>query len=335
VCIQGAGYEVFGICADNNGKAGPAAVHVKELEQHKATLVRTLKSADVVVCDLRDHHQASIWLLCQAAALSRSEPATFVAISDPLVWGCTDAAAIESEMVGKALTPTVEGSPGTCDGGPEQPATTQNETNDHAQQPEDAPEEKTDKSIVNDDREITQAEQLAQDIQPAQEILQNTREGFQLQGEHYSHRQPIPDMAHILRAENTILFRHQPARLRTYVVCPGVLYGNGECDRRFHDYFVCAWNATEATALQVFGNGDNTIPTIHVKDLSTYVLHVIKHLPEQRYLLAIDDSQCSQREIVTAISKYIGSGAVTDGLDTALYTQQVRPCTEVKETHCL
>lgn len=51
----------------------------------------------------------------------------------------------------------------------------------------------------------------------------------------------------------------------TYVVAAGVMYGEGE--NMFHSFFKSAWHG-EQPGLKVFGDGQNVIPTIHVKDLA-------------------------------------------------------------------
>lgn len=271
----------------------------------------------MIVCSLKSHQEASIWLLCQAAALSRTSPATFIAISDPLVWGCTDAADIEDELEVQTPPQTAESVQGVQ--GSAQPTAECADTTSAEQQ---------DASSMHADTEVHKDAETENSKPISRGAGQNKGDRFQIKGEHYTKRQPVPDMAHIFRAENTILFRHQPGKLLTYVVCPGVLYGNGESDSAFHEYFARAWHASESTALPIFGSGENIVPTIHVKDLCAYVAEVTKHPPEQRYLLATDDSRCSQKQLVWAISQYIGSGESIDGVDTSLYTQQVCPSIE-------
>jgi hypothetical protein len=50
--------------------------------------------------------------------------------------------------------------------------------------------------------------------------------------------------------------------------------------------------------LHYIGEGSNVLPTIHVKDLSTVILHVISHPPEDQYVLGVDDSNHTQKEII-------------------------------------
>ena len=62
-------------------------------------------------------------------------------------------------------------------------------------------------------------------------------------------------------------------------------------------------------ALPYFQEGDNRIPTIHVKDLAKIIKTLIDKKPESRYIFAIDKtSDKSLKNIIYSISKGIGSG---------------------------
>ena len=75
------------------------------------------------------------------------------------------------------------------------------------------------------------------------------------------------------------------------------------------------------------GDGENVLPTIHVKDLASIVMHVVAHPPEDQYILGVDESNNTQKEIIEvsahwseprkifsnasqAISKTLGTGEV-------------------------
>ena len=62
-------------------------------------------------------------------------------------------------------------------------------------------------------------------------------------------------------------------KLRVHVVCSGFLYGNGEQNDIFYDFFRRAWVSLhpDLAALPVIGKGSNIIPTIHVTDLSNAI----------------------------------------------------------------
>lgn len=64
-------------------------------------------------------------------------------------------------------------------------------------------------------------------------------------------RIPAASAKRMLEAENTIL-RSNKEDLRSHVICPGILYGDGECNSGFHGLWKQAW---EASVLDVFGSG--------------------------------------------------------------------------------
>lgn len=65
----------------------------------------------------------------------------------------------------------------------------------------------------------------------------------------------------------------QNSKLRVHVVCAGFLYGNGEQNDIFYDFFRRAWVSLhpDLAALPLIGQGSNIIPTIHVTDLSNAI----------------------------------------------------------------
>lgn len=77
-------------------------------------------------------------------------------------------------------------------------------------------------------------------------------------------------------------------KLTVYVLCAGVLYGNGE--RIFYNHFKKAWLQKPA-ALPFTDKGDNLVPTIHVIDLARLVRKVVEKKPDSYYIFAIDKSK--------------------------------------------
>ena len=66
-------------------------------------------------------------------------------------------------------------------------------------------------------------------------------------------------------------------------------------------------------ALPVIEKGENYLPTIHVNDLSNSIDLIINHGQEfSQYLLAVDQSSNTQKDLMQAISEGIGSGAVQE-----------------------
>lgn len=151
-------------------------------------------------------------------------------------------------------------------------------------------------------------------------IMENTVEFCAGQ---YAQRIPAPCVEAIYQAENAILFQHTPGVLRTHVVCPGVLYGNGESNTGFHDLFAKAWQADMTTALPVYGTGQNIIPTVHVEDCASFVMQLALSQPDLRYLMATDDSRMPQVDIVEGISRWFATGETFHSDPLSLFTQQV------------
>ena len=89
-----------------------------------------------------------------------------------------------------------------------------------------------------------------------------------------------------------------------------------------HDIFRAAWEAHSNAPVPIFGPGQNVIPTIHVADLAAYVAAVCMEPPAQQYLLAVDNAQLTQRQIVTAIADKLGSTAIREHTLEELYFQQ-------------
>jgi len=75
----------------------------------------------------------------------------------------------------------------------------------------------------------------------------------------------------------------------------------------------------------IFGSGKNIIPTIHVADLAAYVAAVCIEPPAQQYLLAADNAQLTQRDIVAAVAQKMGDTPVKEQSLAELYFQQVMP----------
>lgn len=98
--------------------------------------------------------------------------------------------------------------------------------------------------------------------------------------------------------------------------------GNGEIDDGLHGIFKSAWEAHPDIPIAIFGSGQNIIPTTHVADLAAYVAAVCIEPPAQQYLLAVDNAQLSQRDIVSAIAAKMGNTFVKEQTLEELYFQQ-------------
>lgn len=106
--------------------------------------------------------------------------------------------------------------------------------------------------------------------------------------------------------------------LKVYVLCSGILYGNGE--DAFYTHMQQAW-VQKIPSLPIIGSGENIIPTIHVKDLSNLIKRISLVKPTYHYCFAIDQSvNQTQASIIESISKGVGTGEVHNiELDDVIY----------------
>jgi adenylate kinase len=114
--------------------------------------------------------------------------------------------------------------------------------------------------------------------------------------------------------------------LAVYVICAGVLYGNGEL--LLNDHFRSAW-LEDPNELPYVGDGENRVPTIHVQDLARGTKFVWDSRPEKHYVIAVDGTKDSrQKQIISSISKGIGTGLVKSvPYETAVFMEWVEALT--------
>lgn len=82
-------------------------------------------------------------------------------------------------------------------------------------------------------------------------------------------------------------------KLRVHIVCSGFLYGNGEQNDIFYEFFRRAWVSLHPSlsALPVIAGGHNSLPTIHVSDLASVLDAVLLNGSDYgSYLLAVDQA---------------------------------------------
>lgn len=124
----------------------------------------------------------------------------------------------------------------------------------------------------------------------------------------YRRRKPHPNFKEHISAEKTVIKmgKTNKSKLVTYVVAAGLTYGAEE--HIFHYLFKSAWH--NAPELLCFGNGQNVVPTIHIKDLAAVIQNIADSRPKVRYLIAKDDSSNTLEEIVKCVSENLGTGKV-------------------------
>lgn len=133
-------------------------------------------------------------------------------------------------------------------------------------------------------------------------------------------RTPMPKFQAYKNLENLAMSAAKSNKnLRVHIVCSGMPYGNGESNEVFYEFFRRAWLSLhpDLAALPVIGNGDNFLPTIHVTDLARCIRCLCEEqagqkapFTEKQYLMAVDNGNRTQKQIMQSISSGLGSGAV-------------------------
>lgn len=102
-----------------------------------------------------------------------------------------------------------------------------------------------------------------------------------------------------------------------FIICPGIIYGCGE--DILYPLFKAAW-LQNPSALPYIGNGSNSVPMIHMKDLVKFVVKVAESSPEgSPYLLAFDENpDRTQKALIQSISSGVGSGKIESKQHTEL-----------------
>lgn len=127
--------------------------------------------------------------------------------------------------------------------------------------------------------------------------------------EDYRKRKAHPNFKSHLSCEKLVIKvgKTNKSKLMTYVVAAGITYGEGE--NLFHFLFKTAWLG-EKSHLPIFGNGQNVIPTIHIRDLASIIVNICDSKPKVRYILAVDDAKSTMEDIIRTISKNLGAGKI-------------------------
>lgn len=123
----------------------------------------------------------------------------------------------------------------------------------------------------------------------------------------FSKRRCLPSYKPNLTLERLVYKASKQANLKTYIVCGGLLYGQGETDQCFHGLFKSAWHCEAQT---MYGAGGNFLPTIHVTDLGSVVAKIAGEPPEHRYCLAVTGNN-TLAEITGAVEKALGGSVVS------------------------
>ena len=104
----------------------------------------------------------------------------------------------------------------------------------------------------------------------------------------YLKRKPALKYFEFKYIENEAINLNQKVNIKSYVICPGVIYGYGE--KLFYSFFRSALLGYHIEEI-VLDKGRNIIPTIHMKDLVSIIAKVIEKKPLSYYILAFDQTK--------------------------------------------
>ena len=120
----------------------------------------------------------------------------------------------------------------------------------------------------------------------------------------YNKRLPNLKYLYYKILESNALSKNSNPKLKTYVICPGFIYGCGE--DFFFNYFRLAW-MQKMPYIPIVGEGKNYIPTIHILDLVKIIRKIIEKKPAQKYFFVRDKTKIpTMRNILNSIGMGIG-----------------------------
>jgi adenylate kinase len=135
----------------------------------------------------------------------------------------------------------------------------------------------------------------------------------------FKQRRPARKYAEYKAVETQVLSAHREGRLHTIIIAPGLLYGGGAPTNHFHYLLREAWLAPHQDLIvPSISNlhGRNYLPMISVYDVARIIGHVAVR-PETAissgpYVVAVDKSQSTLRDVCSAITKVLGNGRIRD-----------------------
>ncbi|RZB40591.1 adenylate kinase 7, partial [Asbolus verrucosus] len=126
----------------------------------------------------------------------------------------------------------------------------------------------------------------------------------------YRKRRPHPNYKEHYACEKEVIKIGQKYKdkLKTYVVCCGITYGEEEDDLEF--FFKMAWYNE---VLPIFDSGNNTIPFIHVRDLPKALHGLMENTPPKpQYILAVEQTPSTLKQFIRSLSKALSDGKTTN-----------------------
>ena len=160
---------------------------------------------------------------------------------------------------------------------------------------EDSNKEENSKIKENKDEEIN--------VNINNEIKKNIKKIYFYKEEDYPKRIPN-SLYYNFKILETMALQIKNDNVKTYIVCPGFIYGCGE--EFFFDYFKKSWLGGVGY-FPIRGKGYNYMPTIHILDLVQIIKRIINLKPEINYIFACDRTkEPFMRNIISSILKKIG-----------------------------
>ncbi|CAG9331737.1 unnamed protein product [Blepharisma stoltei] len=277
----------------NDNSPRPAGVK-KILRRDKPRLFKKyLLECDLIIYDLHTGNLAEVEEKLKLFKTTKFEEAkTIVLISSALVWGNTPpkmAQVLTEEEKSKLIDPD----------DPEASIEKDKVTEKSIIEPQ--PSERS--QIIEKGEGVAEGEELKVEEPKEPEFVT-----VQFEESDYLQRKPSQKYEQWKIIEDLVLNLGTKENVNIYIICSGILYGNGE--KVFNYHFRSAW-LENPRALPYIFPGDNYIPTIHIKDLAKVVKFVIETKPETKYIFGIDKTlEPLQKSIIQAISKGIGTGEI-------------------------
>ena len=253
-----------------------------------------LEKIDYFVYDLHSGKVSDLeWGLKQLTKSPLEGEKTLIVISSVLSWGGNPPRLVEDK-------PEVE----------------ENEANEENKQEEAKPveprvvEDSIDKANFTEENENLERPPI--DPPKEEKEIKMKRIGFS--EEEFSQRIPCEEWANIKLIEDNLL-NLKFENLNIFVICAGIPYGYSESV--FNFFFKSAW-LQDKPALPYFDSGENSVPTIHIKDLAKIVKKILRgSKPETNYIFAVDQTQDkSLKNIISSISRGVSNG-MTESLPSS------------------
>ena len=133
---------------------------------------------------------------------------------------------------------------------------------------------------------------------------------FNYTNREHSFRRALPSYEYLRTLENqTMAAGKSKEGLRVYVLCAGILYGNGE--DALYDIIETAYQGERP--LTIIGDGRNKIPMLHAIDLGTMVKYLVFEQPADiEYINAIDFApNRTQRKLIQTIAEAMGGTEIS------------------------